>query len=101
MMKRKPGRPRGTRNKLKQVVMADRNNRNDVISDFERTLKEWDRMDQQIDWEQVAKKQEQAIEIYKLENEDLAKICIQRWEEIQNLKYLVSYLERRIENASI
>jgi len=100
-MKRKPGRPRGSKNKIKTVLLTDKNNRNDVISDFQKTLDEWDRMEQQTDWEQVARKQEQTINVYRIENDDLAKICIQRWEEIQGLKYLVSYLEKRLENAAV
>jgi len=101
MMKRKPGRPRGTKNKIKPVVLIDKAQRVEPISDFQRTLDEWDRMEKRIDWESIAKKQEQTIEIYRIENDDLAKICISRWEEIQNLKYLVSYLEKRLENATV
>ena len=101
MMKRKPGRPRGTKNKIKPVVLIDKAQRVEPISDFQRTLDEWDRMEKRIDWESIAKKQEQTIEVYRIENDDLAKICISRWEEIQNLKYLVSYLEKRLENATV
>ena len=101
MMKRKPGRPRGTKNKIKPVVLIDKAKLVEPISDFQRTLDEWDRMEKRIDWESIAKKQEQTIEVYRIENDDLAKICISRWEEIQNLKYLVSYLEKRLENATV
>ena len=47
MMKRKPGRPRGTKNKIKTVVLSDTNNRKDPISDFQKTLNEWDKMEKE------------------------------------------------------
>lgn len=101
MMKRKPGRPRGTKNKIKPVVLIDKAKRVEPISDFQRTLDEWDRMEKQTSWEEIAKKLQIELSVYKDENDELAKICISRWEEIQHLKYLVSYLEKRIENAAI
>ena len=101
MMKRKPGRPRGTKNKIKSVILTDKDNRDDYVSDFQKTLDEWDRMEKQTSWEEIAKKLQIELGVYKDENDELAKICISRWEEIQHLKYLVSYLEKRIENAAI
>jgi sugar-specific transcriptional regulator TrmB len=68
------------------------------------TLKKWDEMEAQpvqTDWETIAKKQEERLSAYISENEELAKICIMRWEEIQHLKYLVKYLEGRHEDTSV
>jgi hypothetical protein len=67
-------------------------------------LKEWDQFDSpfsEINWEEIAKKQETQLNVYITENDDLAKVCVQRWEEIQHLKYLITYLERRLENATV
>jgi hypothetical protein len=72
--------------------------------DFMKTLQAWDRMEEEatkIEWESIAKKQEERINLYIAENEELAQICIKRWEEIQHLKYLVKYLEGRHEDSSV
>ena len=89
-MIKKRGRPVGSKNK-----------KPNPISDFQKTLAEWDRMENQVNWEEVVKRQENVINVYKVENEDLAKICKQRWDEIEHLKYLITYLERKLEDASI
>jgi len=72
-----------------------------AIDDFAQTLQEWDELDKQVDWEEVAKKQETKLKAYIDENDELAKICIMRWEEIQHLKYLVTYLEGKHEDSSV
>jgi len=89
---KKRGRPLGVKNKPKNP-----------IDDFKKTLDEWDRLDQQsnTDWEVIALKQEDRLKAYIAENEELAKICVMRWDEIQHLKYLVTYLERKNENSSV
>lgn len=77
-------------------------NKNPIaIDDFAQTLQEWDELDKQVDWEEVAKKQEIKLKAYIDENDELAKICIMRWEEIQHLKYLVTYLEGKHEDSSV
>ena len=77
-------------------------NKNPIaIDDFAQTLQEWDELDKQVDWEEVAKKQETKLKAYIDENDELAKICIMRWEEIQHLKYLVTYLEGKHEDSSV
>ena len=101
MTKRKLGRPVGSKNRVKVVTLFDKNNRGNQISDFEKTLKKWDEMENQTNWEEIAKKQESVINTYKIENEEIAKICKQRWEEISHLKYLITYLERKLEDAAI
>ena len=98
---KKRGRPRGTKNKVKVVTLSDKDNRNDHISDFQKTLEKWDQMENQVNWEDVCKKQDNVINVYKVENEELAKICKQRWYEIEHLKYLITYLERKLEDASV
>ena len=72
-----------------------------AIDDFAQTLQEWDELDKQVDWEEVAKKQEIKLKAYIDENDELAKICIMRWEEIQHLKYLVTYLEGKHEDTTV
>lgn len=62
---------------------------------------EWDLMAQETDWETIAKKQEERIKMYIAENEELAKICVMRWDEIQHLKYLVKYLEGKNEDYTV
>ena len=93
---KKRGRPR----KSKVLILKDKDNRSE-ISNFAETLKEWDRMEAQTNWELIAKKQEERLTAYIAENEELAKICIMRWEEIQHLKYLVTYLEGKHEDSSV
>ena len=105
----KRGRPTGSKNKPKTVEVQFNNNKKVVkldkpisnIDDFSKTLMQWDEMEKQIDWEAIAKKQEEKLMAYMAENEDLAQICISRWEEIQHLKYLVSYLEGKHEDSSV
>ena len=98
---KKRGRPVGSKSKV--LILNDKNNRSE-ISNFAETLKAWDRMEAETskpDWELIAKKQEERLTAYIAENEELAKICIMRWEEIQHLKYLVSYLEGKHEDSSV
>jgi hypothetical protein len=87
---KKRGRPLGSKTKPKNP-----------IDDFAKTLKEWDEMEAQTNWELIAKKQEERLSAYIAENEELANICVMRWEEIQHLKYLVSYLEGKNEDSSV
>jgi hypothetical protein len=99
MTTKKRGRPAGTKNKatLEKEIRELFN----PADDFARALKEWDRIDAQTDWEVIAKKQEERLTAYIAENEELASICIMRWEEIQHLKYLVKYLEGKHEDSSV
>ena len=89
MTMKKRGRPVGSKNK------------SNPVNDFAKTLKEWDEMENQVNWEEVAKKQESKLSVYIQENDALANICIERWQEIQHLKYLVNYLEQRNADSSI
>lgn len=92
---KKRGRPAGVKNKSKTIVKRSN------IDSFAETLKEWDRMEDKTDWEVIAIKQEDRLKAYIAENEELAKICVMRWDEIQHLKYLVTYLERKNEDSSV
>jgi hypothetical protein len=87
---KKRGRPVGIKNKPKNP-----------ISDFQKALNEWDLNESENNWELIAKKQESRIAAYITENEELAKICVMRFEEIAHLKYLITYLERKNENSSV
>jgi hypothetical protein len=98
---KKRGRPSGSKNKT--FVLPDLPDKSQAASLVE-TLKEWDRMEAEsnkTDWEMIARKQEDRLKAYIAENEELAKICIMRWEEIQHLKYLVSYLDGKNEDSSV
>jgi hypothetical protein len=104
MTTKKRGRPVGSKNRDYSslgLAKAIKPFQKDVVSEFQKTLNEWDLMESQVNWEEIAKKQEGVINTYQVENEELANICIQRWNEIEHLKYLVSYLEKRIENAAV
>ena len=57
--------------------------------------------EKKVDWEELAKKQENQMQVLRLENEDLAKICVDRWEKIQDKDKIIRYLESRIENLTI
>jgi len=54
-----------------------------------------------VHWEEVAQKQEMELNVLRQENEELARICVQRWETIEDWKKLVKYLEGRIEDLTI
>lgn len=96
MTTKKRGRPVGSKNKSKLPDVYP-------SGSFEDVIKAWDQQDEQdrTDWELIAKKQEERLKAYIAENDELAQICIMRWEEIQHLKYLVKYLEGKHEDSSV
>jgi hypothetical protein len=103
---KKRGRPVGSKNKKITPAQMHKAAKliaksSNPINDFAKTLKEWDEMEAQTNWELIAKKQEERLSAYIAENEELANICVMRWEEIQHLKYLVSYLEGKNEDSSV
>ena len=49
-----------------------------------------------VHWEEVAQKQEVELSVLRQENEELARICIQRYEEIDKWKFVIKYLEKQI-----
>ena len=57
--------------------------------------------DNKVNWEKLAKKQETELRIVRGENDDLAKICVERWNEIEYLNKLVKYLEGKYEDLAI
>ena len=54
-----------------------------------------------VHWEEVAQKQEMELNVLRQENEELARICVLRYEEIEKWKFVIKYLENLIENSSI
>jgi hypothetical protein len=96
---KKRGRPLGSTKKNPLLSIYKKGM--DPISDFQKTLNEWDLNESENNWELIAKKQESRIAAYITENEELAKICVMRWEEISHLKYLITYLERKHEDSSV
>jgi PHP family Zn ribbon phosphoesterase len=57
--------------------------------------------EKKVNWEELAKKQENQMQVLRNENEDLAKICVDRWEKIQDKEKIIKYLEGRIEDLTI
>ena len=101
---KKRGRPVGSTKKqrdIKAELLAEVERNPSIVNSFAETLKAWDDMEAQVNWEEVAKKQETKLYVYMEENEQIAKIAQDRWNEIQQLKYLISYLENRIENLTV
>lgn len=54
-----------------------------------------------VHWEEVAQKQEVELQVLRQENEELARICINRYETIEDWKKLVKYLEGRVEDLTV
>ena len=54
-----------------------------------------------VHWEEVAQKQEVELSVLRQENDELARICVLRFEEIEKWKFVVKYLESRIENSTV
>ena len=54
-----------------------------------------------VHWEEVAQKQEVELNVLRQENEELARICVQRWETIEDWKKIVKYLEGRLEDLTV
>jgi uncharacterized protein YeaO (DUF488 family) len=103
---KKRGRPVGSKNKIVTLAQMHKYAKeiaksSNPVNEFAKTLKEWDEMEAETNWEVIAKKQESRIAAYIAENEELAKICVMRWEEISHLKYLITYLERKHEDSSV
>ena len=68
---------------------------------FSETIAKMVEADNKVNWEKLARKQETELKIVRQENDDLAKICVERWNEIEYLNKLVKYLEGRYENLAI
>jgi hypothetical protein len=104
---KKRGRPAGSKSKAKPVTLAQVHKAAEVIAksinpvnDFAQTLAAWDEMEK-INWEEVAKKQETELKVLRDENDELARICVNRFEKINDYMKLVKYLEGRIEDITI
>ena len=54
-----------------------------------------------VHWEEVAQKQEVELGVLRMENEELARICMNRYEEIERWKFVIKYLEKRIEDLAV
>lgn len=99
MIKRKPGRPRGTKNKLKAVILKDKNNRDDSISDFQKTLNEWDRMEAEtsmVDLKDLTQKLQNALAKSYVECEQLEKNIQIYQGEIARRDVIIQYLESKL-----
>ena len=57
-----------------------------------------------VHWEEVAHKQENELITLRVENDELARICVMRHDTIADLKKIISYLESKLfknEDSSI
>ncbi len=54
-----------------------------------------------VHWEEVAQKQEVELQVLRQENEDLARICMTRYDAIEDWNKLVKYLEGRVEDLTV
>jgi len=54
-----------------------------------------------VHWEEVAQKQEVELGVLRMENDELARICMNRYEEIERWKFVIKYLEKRIEDLAV
>jgi hypothetical protein len=53
-------------------------------------------MENQTNWEEVAKKQEVELSVLRTENDELARICVLRYEANTDLRKIISYLESKL-----
>ena len=104
LLTRKRGRPVGSTKKqrdLKAELLAEVERNPSIVNSFAETLKAWDEMEAQVNWEEIAKKQETELKVLRDENDELARICVNRFEKINDYMKLVKYLEGRIEDLTI
>jgi len=101
---KKRGRPVGSIKKgldMRAQLLDEVQRNPSIIDDFAKTLKAWDEMEAQVNWEEIAKKQETELKVLRDENDELARICVNRFEKINDYMKLVKYLEGRIEDLTI
>ena len=104
LLTRKRGRPVGSTKKqrnIKAELLAEVERNPSIVNSFAETLKAWDEMEAQVNWEEIAKKQETELKVLRDENDELARICVNRFEKINDYMKLVKYLEGRIEDLTI
>jgi hypothetical protein len=108
------GRPKGVKNKPKQLLAPPKIAHQARIllksiqepipvkrENFSEAVAKMIASDNKVDWKSLAKKLETELRIVRGENDDLAKICIERWEKIQDKEKIIKYLEGRIEDITI
>ena len=98
------GRPIGSIKQKRDIptaLLKEVQSNPSIIDDFAKTLADWDALDKQVNWEEVAKKQETELKVLRDENDELARICVNRFEKINDYMKLVKYLEGRIEDLTI
>ena len=101
---KKRGRPIGSikqKRNIPTALLKEVQSNPSIIDDFAKTLADWDALDKQVNWEEVAKKQETELKVLRDENDELARICVNRFEKINDYMKLVKYLEGRIEDLTI
>lgn len=100
----KRGRPVGSKNKPKVIKMLEvqvkegrkKAKANEPISSFEETLKEWDRMENEVDFKDLCQKLQEALAKSYVEAEELDK-AISYWRnEVAARDIVIRYLEGRV-----
>lgn len=88
----KRGRPKGSKNKV--VVLNDKDNRSEV-SNFSETLKEWDRMEAEVDLKDLCEKLQEALAKSYVEAEELERMIAYWRNEVAARDIVIRYLEGR------
>ena len=106
----KRGRPKGSKNKPKIIKMLEvqvkegrkKAMENTTISSFEETLKEWDRMENEVDFKDLCQKLQEALAKSYVEAEELERTIAYWRNEVAARDIVIRYLEsRKNENASV
>ena len=92
MIKRRRGRPAGSKNKV--ITLTDRDNRSEV-SNFAETLKEWDRMEDEVNLKDLCQKLQEALAKSYVDAEELEKAIAYWRNEVTARDIVIRYLESR------
>lgn len=100
----KRGRPKGSKNKPKVIKMLEvqvaegrkKAMENTPISSFEETLKEWDRMENEVDFKELCQKLQEALAKSYVEAEELERMVAYWRNEVGARDIVIRYLESRI-----
>jgi hypothetical protein len=89
MIKRKRGRPVGSKNKLNKKEQA-------AVDSFSETLAQWDRQEQEVDFKDLCQKLQTALAKSYCDYECLEKHVHTFRDEITRRDIIIQYLESRI-----
>lgn len=86
----KRGRPAGVKNKPKKLTVTP-------ISEFQKTLDEWDRMENKVDFKELCQKLQEALAKSYVEAEELEKQIVFLRNETAARDIIIRYLEGKIQ----